>query len=289
MCKLSKLSKTIIVLVMGVFLFGGMGCASTGAGKQISLAKQAEKDYREGMEDLIGGNYTEAILAFERVAKAPRYIRWSSLAKLRIGDSLYFSGKHREAAQYYEDFIRQYRGDPNMAHAQFWLAKSHYARIPSDMWILPPPYERDRTALKESRRALEVFVAEYNRSRFYGEARSMLEQVMDLQYGFVSYVVGYYQRKEEPGAVVVRLENALSAFPTRSRENKVRLQLAKAYLERDRIRDGLNTYRIFLKMHPEAKEVSQVKEWVSELEAIVKTKADPEVGNPQNTGDGPAE
>ena len=75
------------------------GCSTTATSVTKTVAQVAEEDYKAAMGDLQAGNYTEAMLTFQKVSKAPRYVRWSALAKLRIADSLFFSGKYQEAGQ----------------------------------------------------------------------------------------------------------------------------------------------------------------------------------------------
>ena len=262
--------KYIVLCTVGL-AFGGCSNSKT---LNLSVAEEALMNYQEGMEDLADGDYTEAINSFRKVAKAPRYVRWSALAKLRIADSLFFSGKYAEAAQEYESFILQYQGDPNEAHAQFGLSKSYVEQIPSDMWILPPSYEREREALNRSRRELEVFIGRFVQDRRFVEASVMLEDVKDMQFSFLNYVAAYYEDREEPGGVIVRCEHALSVFPERAAQARMDLRLAKAYLAKDHISDALRVYRDHLDSGVSAgDEVEQeVKVWVQKLEGILASK-----------------
>lgn len=258
-------------VLLGVFL---AGCSTTSTQVKKSVAQVAEEDYKAAMEDLLSGNYTEAMLTFQKVSKAPRYVRWSALAKLRIADSLFFSGKYLEAGQEYEGFILQHQGDPNEAHAQFGLAMCQIELIPSDMWLLPPPYEREREPLNRARVELETFLQRFSQDRRFDRAHRELKRVKDLQFEFVNYVAGYYESRGEPAAVIVRGEYALRAFPERSVAQKMDLRLAKAYLEKDRIRDALRLYEVHLQNGYSKGSATEreVEQWRKDLERIVAEK-----------------
>jgi len=266
----------IFLFLVCVFIL--CGCSSTKTLK-LSVAEEARLNYQAGMEDLVDGDYTEAINSFRQVAKAPRYVRWSSLAKLRIADSLFFSGKYAEAAQEYEAFILQYQGDPNEAHAQLGLSRSFVEQIPSDMWVLPPSYERERESLNRSRRELETFIARFSQDRHFSDAFKMLESVKDMQFSFLNYVAGYYESRDEPGGVIVRCEHAMKVFPRRSMDAKMDLRLAKAYLAKDQISGALKLYKDHLKSGMSAGQETekQVAGWVKKLESILAKKATKQV------------
>lgn len=249
------------------------GCSTQNAFVQTDLAAEAGRNYRAGMDDLISGNYSEAITSFRKVAKAPRYVVWSPLAVLRIGDSLFFSEKYQEAASQYEAFLLQYQGDPNEAHAQFGMSRSYVEQIPSDMWMLPPPYERERDSLNRSRKELELYLERYPQDRHYGEAKEMLERVKDLQFSFIAYVASYYENREEYAGLIVRTEEALSSFPSRARAGNMDLRLARAYLDSDRIGDALRVYKSHLELAPNSPDKDIVDGWIQKLETILEEKA----------------
>ena len=284
---LSKWTSSLSIGLLAVCLL--QGCSDKNNGAKMDLAAQAALNYRQGMDDLIDGNYTEAMNAFRKVAKAPRYVSWSALAKIRIGDSLYFSGKFQEASQQYEAFLLQHKGDPNEPYVQMSLARSYLEQIPSDMWILPPPYEREREALNRSRNELERFLEFYAQDRHHEEAKTLLTGVKDMQFAFLNYVADYYEKREEFGGVIVRCESALSSFPERAREAKMDLRLAKAYLNKDRIADALTLYQAHLAAGPMAEDEAMVREWVEKLTHILESKKSVDEGSePKETVEDPA-
>ena len=70
-------------------------CAACGA-KNVHLKTPdeiAKASYLQGMEELADGNYTEAILIFQKVRRSPGYLRYVALSQLRIGDALFLQEK----------------------------------------------------------------------------------------------------------------------------------------------------------------------------------------------------
>jgi outer membrane protein assembly factor BamD (BamD/ComL family) len=61
---------------------------------------------------------------------------------------------------------------------------AYFEQIPSDLFFLPPPYERDRAALDKARSELMIFVETIPRSRFLEDARQKLSRVIDLQFAY---------------------------------------------------------------------------------------------------------
>ena len=216
-------------LLIGACMVQALACATAGSTERDHVSRSAEESYREGVSELARGNYTEAIHLFREVARSPRYVTWSALAKLRVGDSLLFQGRHAEAVVHYEGFLAQHKGDPNTAHARYMLAMAHVGQVATDGLFEPPAYERDSAPLQKARMELERFVAQHPRSRHFPAAVEKLDWVIDLQFAFNEYVANYYASRDHSQSVIARLENALVVFPRRSARFETYLRLGRAH------------------------------------------------------------
>jgi len=261
-------------LLMAAFVMQAVACATTGGAERDHVSRSAEESYREGVSELARGNYTEAIHLFREVARSPRYVRWSTLAKLRVGDSLHFQGRYAEAVVHYEGFLAQHKGDPNTAHARYMLAVSHLEQVATDGFLSPPAYERDRAPLQNARRELETFVARHPRSRYFPAVVEKLDRVIDQQFAFNDYVAGYYASREQPRAVIARLENALATFPRRSARFETYLRLGQAHAALNETERGWGMIRKIRADFPMAAQAPESREALGALEEILQAQDD---------------
>lgn len=249
----------------------------------INEIDPAELAYLRGMDQLNRANYLEAIGHFQSVDQLPldpnRAIQglpaWRTLAALRVGDALFFQGKYPESAQHYAAFIAANQGDPNLDYAQYMLARSYNEQIPADWFLVPPIYENDRQSMQRGFEAMTVFVRQYPRSRYLSDVLEMRERIEALQYEYNSYLVDYYESRDQPAGVLVRLEHMFVEFPERAHTEANYLLLAKAYVQTDQAERAYNTYREFLTRFPESSARSTAEGGVKELEAIVPVKEKP--------------
>ncbi|NUN14630.1 MAG: outer membrane protein assembly factor BamD [Myxococcales bacterium] len=256
-----------------------MACASNVESLSgINLIDPAELAYLHGMDQLNRANYVEAISHFQSVDQMPmdpnRAIQglpaWRALASLRIGDSLFFQGKFPEAAQHYAAFIAANQGDPNLDYAQYMLARSYNEQIPSEWFLVPPIYENDRQSMLRGFEAMTVFVRQYPRSRYLNEVVAMRDRIDELQYEYNSYLVDYYDSREQPAGVVVRLEHMFEQFPGRAHTEANYLLLAKAYVQTDQAARAYRTYRDFLARFPDSRGRLTAEDGMKQLEEIVQ-------------------
>jgi len=262
-----------------------VGCAKTQQDKGArAISRTAKASYDLGLDELSRGNYTEAIHHFQTVAKSPRYVKWSSLAKLRLADCLFFQQNFGQAAEQYLSFINQYRGNQNIPYAQYMIGVSYFEQIPSDLFFLPPPFERDRTALKKARAELTIFVDTFPRSQYLDDGREKLARVIDLQFAYNDYVARYYEQRKEPSGAIVRLQHALEAFPVRANTADTYLRLGKAYVATDKVGMAYVTYQTFLNKFPKDKHVADVRTWLNDLQSILEERgATPPTSSPEAT------
>ena len=72
------------------------------------------------------------------VAASPRTSKYAALAKLRLGDALFYQDRYAEATEVFRGFTNQYKSDPNLPYARFKVAQCYYERIPGEWFPAPP-------------------------------------------------------------------------------------------------------------------------------------------------------
>lgn len=257
-------------------------CGSSGRGiRTENISDSARANYIEGMDSLESGNYVDAVNYFQVVAKSPSYVKWASLARLRIADSLFFEDKFAEAAEQYGAFLNQYQGDPNEAYANFMIAKCYYEQMPDDWFVTPPAFEKDLNAAQRASDKLQSFVRIYARSRFLPRARRMLEEVRAMQFAHSNYVAEFYESRDKPAGVVVRLEHMRSKFPELFETEDNLMRLGQAYVRTGRAKDAWSVYRKYLDRFSEGEHAGVARENLESLEQVLRSRGEPLPGEVQ--------
>ena len=264
-------TKTLIttLLLLGVLL----GCASQkGSGKPKTLEqqkKEALEQYRDGMEELLAGNYTEAIELFNQVARLPSYIKYSSLARLRAADAVLLKEDYESAVLMYENFLKQYEGHPESGYASYRIGQSYFVQIPSDWFLAPPVYERQQLHMEYAQKTLRKFIREYPGHRLVPSARDMLNQCDRIAFDHELYVARFYESREKFRGVVQRMEGLFQAYPKRAVTEENVLMLANAYENTERFSDASFMYRAYLERFPKGADRSEVQR---KLKSLRRTK-----------------
>jgi outer membrane protein assembly factor BamD len=241
-------------------------CATDQSGEK-SITARARDRYISGMDELLSGNYTEAILHFQEVSKNPGYVKYAALSRLRIGDALFQQEKYDSAIQVYRAFLKQYDGNPNTGYAQFMVGHAFHAQIPSDWWLAPPSSEREQAHLVYAENALRRFVDMYPAHRLVPKARRLLDDCERRLFEHEMYVVRFYRTRQKPAAVVLRLEGAFRRFPTMVVTEQNYLILAKAYADTNAVENATAMYLAYLDRFPNGKFREQAHKSLRVLES----------------------
>lgn len=195
------------------------------------VSAEAQQLYADAMEHLHGGSLIEAEQEFQKLAKLPSYVQLTSLARLRLADTLFQARRYDEAIEAYHSFIQRHEGSDNVPYATFMIAKANFELAPTDLWIMPPVHELDLSPVQQARSELERFIRTYPRSRFATEALALRDRCIELQFAHTAYVIDFYAQRKQWIGVVFRMHRALQAYPTRAHTPANYRLLASAYEE----------------------------------------------------------
>ncbi len=190
-----------------------VGCGTPGAPLPDDVKDPARRIYYEGMRELADGDYAKATTLFQAVAASPRHVKHASLAKLRLGDALYFQGRYAEATEIYRGFVQQHNSDPNIPYARFRTAQCYYARLPSEWFATPPAHEFDQTITTQTEAELKGFITTFPTSVYTPEARRMLASTRKMLFSHEVYAIDFYADQGKWQAVAWRLRDAIDAYP----------------------------------------------------------------------------
>jgi len=211
-CRASASSALCALVSLGLTL-AACGSAQT-VGDDFSAYRQNLRQmYADGMDALADGNYAEAKKLFQALSGESRYVGYSVLAKLRLGDTLLAEGDHEAAEYVYDEFLQQYRGDPNEAYAHFRKCQTMEERIPGDWVILPPPESKDMTQARRANVCLREFLTRYPDSRFRSLVEKSYAGVRAMLYRHEKYVADYYWRHDGYDGLAGRAIGILRDYP----------------------------------------------------------------------------
>lgn len=257
------------------FCFGALcfmaSCGAQAAGakpvvKPLNPQQSARAAYFDGMRDMVEANYSEAIEKFQKVARSPRYVKHGALAKVRIGDALFYSDRLDEAARAYKSFVAQHGSDPNVPYARFRIAECAFKDIPASMFIEPPPHEKDQSSTHRSVRELRGFLDTFPMSKFARKAKEMLDEASRMLMAHDLYVADFYESRDKPRAVAWRIEHIINAYPEVAKTKENIWRMAKSYEAAEDFSDAKRAYALYLATFPDAQRSSEIEKRIDEMQ-----------------------
>jgi outer membrane protein assembly factor BamD len=182
------------------------------------------------MEELEDDNCLEALRYFNHVKRKFPYSRYAALSELRIADCDYLQEKYTEAISGYRQFLRAHPTHRDADYAAFRVGLSFYRMVPSDWFLVPPSFERDLTAARDSVAELGRFLDDYPRGRNRRWARRLVSKLLKLLARHEMYVARYYLELDVFEGAIGRLETIFRELQGSGLEPDAMLLLAEVYL-----------------------------------------------------------
>ncbi|MBV71712.1 MAG: hypothetical protein CMH52_10265 [Myxococcales bacterium] len=212
-----------------VFLFSVVACG--GGPKPSTYADHAKYTYEQGVDALNDANYIEATEFFSSVKTKYPYSQYAALAEVRIGDTYFEQDQYVEAIGAYRTFIRRRPNHGEVGYAMWRIGQAFFEQRPSDFFLLPPGYERDRSTTKDAVRAYRAFLLKFPKHKFAAAAAKKLKTCRENLADFELYVAGFYLRNDRVRSALGRLEDVVLNFDdVPSRWRKASRLLLDAYL-----------------------------------------------------------
>ena len=198
----------ILLSSLGLTLALGLATlACSGAEKSKLPPAQAEREeYLKALDYLVRDKSQDAIEAFTELSESASNPEVAELATLRLGEALFGDSSYAEAAEVFRQYTDQYGTSPNVPHALYMWARCHLERLPSDFWMLPPTAEREQQNLLEALGLLRRLILAYPDSHAAAKGRVLFVNASRMSCEHEMYVAEYYEDREKPKGVVLRLE-----------------------------------------------------------------------------------
>jgi outer membrane protein assembly factor BamD len=218
------------VAVLGVTV---AGCASSDeATKPITYSLTAKQNYEKGLAELKDENFPEAQKYFQFVKSKFPFSKFAVLAELAIADTQFARGNYTEAIDSYKSFARLHPTHEKVedGYVAFRIGESYFKDMPDDVWILPPSYEKDQSAVQDALRELDDFHKKFPDSPYLKRSEELRKQVLQRLVDHEVYVARFYLHRDHPKAAAMRLEGAVKRYPGSGREPEILLALGETYL-----------------------------------------------------------
>jgi outer membrane protein assembly factor BamD len=209
------------------------GCASSDdEGKPVTYSLTAKQNYEKGLAELKDENYPEAQKYFQFVKSKYPFSKYAVMAELAIADTQFARGNYTEAVDSYKTFARLHPTHEKVedGYVAFRIGESYVKDMPEDVWILPPSYEKDQSAVFDAQRELDDFMRKYPSSPYLGKAKELRKEVLKRLVDHEVYVARFYLHSDHPKAAALRLEGAIRRYPGSGREPELLFSLGETYL-----------------------------------------------------------
>jgi cobalt-zinc-cadmium resistance protein CzcA len=133
-------------------------------------------------------NYPEAQKYFQFVRSKYPFSKFAVLAELALADTSYERGNYTEAIDAYKQFMRLHPTHEKVTdgYAAFKIGQCYVKDMPDDVWLLPPSYEKDQSAVTDALHEMDAFVKKYPDSPYVKEAQPLRRDALtrwDLDLG----------------------------------------------------------------------------------------------------------
>lgn len=210
------MKKILTLLVAGLLL------TACGAG-QKAPTDSPEAHFQEGEALMEKGLYNEALKSWEKVRDSYFSPDLTMLAELKIAEAYYQSERYPEAANAYNDFLKQYPGTDKSGAAMYRLGMSYYQQILD--------VDRDQTATKNALSVFRDLLVKHPDEKDREEVQSMIRKCLDQLGAHEVYIGRFYLRSKSYPSAVKRLKDALEQYPDYPRHDETYFYLLSAYLK----------------------------------------------------------
>jgi outer membrane protein assembly factor BamD len=154
------------------------------------------RTYERAIEEKKNQNYLDATAIFEYIKNNFPYSQYAALSELALADMQFDRDEHAASAAAYQDFVKAHPSHPKADYAAFQVGMSYYLEKPSDIFFLPPSYEKDQTPIRQALEAWNKMVVSYPKSDYVTKARDKINECRERLMAHDRYVAEFYTKHE---------------------------------------------------------------------------------------------
>ncbi len=254
--------RTLLVLLFSV---APVSCIKAPQDTLLDYSQSAEILYQDAMDDYDDRDCISAQPKFEDVKKKFPYSRYAVDAELRVADCQFMQENFAEAAVSFEQFISLHPTHEQADYAAYRRCESFVEQIPSDVFIMPSPYQRDQSATRDARTALSNFMTRWPKSKWQPKADALLKRVVDALVQHEMYVAEFYLDADDRNAAAVRLEKIRENFAESAMVPDAMFLQAVTYLKLDRKQDAERVFQEIVTYYPNHYDGKRAAEYLKVL------------------------
>jgi outer membrane protein assembly factor BamD len=264
-----------ISLFFGLSLFLTTGCIGPKTdGSLLDYTRSAELLFLEAMDEYDDRDCVSAEPKFQEVRRQFPYSRYAVLAELRVADCQFIQDNHSVAAVLYEQFVAAHPTHEEAHYAAYRRGLAFVEIIPKDVFIMPPPHERDQAATRDARNALIRFIKTYPESEWQEPAQNKLSEVVDALVRHEIYVAEYYLSRDDKLAAAVRLEKVRVNFKESAVVPDAMFLQAMTYLELNKTREARRVLGEIITYYPSHYQSLRAKDYLKHLDNTGRRSGD---------------
>jgi outer membrane protein assembly factor BamD len=263
-----RFPQLIAAALLALTLAGG--CAeSDDEGRPVTYSLTAKQNYEKGVAELKDENWAEAKKYFTFVKQKFPFSKYATMAELAIADTQYAQGNYTEANESYKSFARLHPTHEKVedGYVAYKICEGYFKDMPEDLWIMPPSYEKDQSAVNDAQRELNEFHKRFPNSPYQKKIDPMRQQVLKRLVDHEVYVARFYLRNDHPKAAALRLEGAIKRYPGSGREPELLTSLGETYLH---MNDPLRAKETFARVVTEYHDAREARRAELYLEYIAQ-------------------
>lgn len=192
----------------------------------VTYGATAEENWNRGEEAFGDEDFAAAQRYFSYIRSKFPYSQYTALSELRIGDCQFARGRHIEAVDSFQNFVRLHPTHEKVPYALFKVGMSYYEQIPGDWFMLPPAEEKEQSAVHDAERVLKDYVERFPKDANAAEGRRVLRLVRTKLFAHERYVADFYRGLGRDRAYVGRLQVIRRSFPDVGLDDALLLEIA---------------------------------------------------------------
>ena len=231
--------KNCLLLVIALFVFTGCSYFREAIKEKPFNADESFEEANNLMKD---GFNEKARGVFETVLVSDASRKYSTLAKVRIGDTYFEDGLYDEAIVEYESFLDIHPFQKYAPYVQYKIAMSYFNRIKT----VDVSYSWARKALEEFRKLQE----RYPRNPYMDAIDSRMRTCNRYLAEYEFYVGNFYFKKESYQAAAQRFDGMLREYPDSRKEPEALYYLGLSYKNMGDEEKAISTLSVLIDKFP---------------------------------------
>jgi outer membrane protein assembly factor BamD len=230
-----------------------------GAPNLQKFEPEAAANLKKGDEALGDHNYDDAQKYFEYVRTRFPFEDSAKVAELKLADTEFARENWLDARDRYTNFVRAHPTHPMADYAAYRAALTHFKDGPTDLFILPPPYEKDLTEVAATLNDMRDFVRNYPDSKYLPQAHKAILACQELLAKHEMYVADFYAKRDHWAGSAGRLEALVTRYPQSSLAKDALVKLHDAYVHLKRPEDAKSALQRLIEAFPQSSEAKEAK------------------------------